>query len=84
MKSKKCTAETGAAKRYRRLDGTLIEKSEESHNNVIMDTMILNEDHQVDCNENDLIPFNNDIQDDSNLEIFHECRESDDEEYGVI
>jgi hypothetical protein len=81
-KSKKCTASDGAAIKYRRDDGTLLSlvqgpvepPNDGADDEFVMDAMILDEDHQLDCHQNDLIPFDNDVQDDDDdYDLFHDA-----------
>jgi hypothetical protein len=89
-KSKKCSAIDGN-KKYNRDDGTLLslqataEPAVDNDDDFVMDAMILDDDHQLDCHQNDLIPFDNDVQDDdSDVDLFHDAgtweEDTDDEE----
>jgi hypothetical protein len=92
-KSKKCTADEKAPKAYRRLDGSSLmlpeggpfNEEDNDDDGFLMPAAILNDNHQIDCHENDLIPFDTEVQDDdgSDLDLFHDTHTwSEDEDDG--
>jgi hypothetical protein len=82
-KSRKCIKDNHAPKAYSRLDGSLLvvatpavaNDDENDDDGFLMPTEILDENHQVDCHQNDLIPLDTEVQDDygSDYDLFHDA-----------
>jgi hypothetical protein len=58
---------------------------EEDDNEFVLPANILDDDHMIDCDANDCIPFDNEVQEvdeDSDLDLFHDTHtwEEDDED----
>jgi hypothetical protein len=95
QKHSKCTAAKNSTKIYKRDDGSLLPLQEtlaaaataddDSDDGFLMPTGLLDENHLIDCHENDLIPLDTEVQDDgdsSDLDIFHDAHtwDNDDED----
>jgi hypothetical protein len=89
-KSKKCSVNTlqSATKKYNREDGSLLvlappvaTDDNEDEDEFLLPTSLLDEDHQIDCDANDMIPFNTEVQDDdSDMDLFHDMGTWEDDE----
>jgi hypothetical protein len=82
-KQKKCTADANATKKYRQDDGNLLVPvaatgDNDDDDNFIMPPVILDDDHAVDCDANNLLPFDHEVQqdDDSDLDLLHDSMQS--------
>jgi hypothetical protein len=92
-KHKKCTAPTDATKKYRRHDGSSLLQilpppagDDSDNEDFLMPAALLDDDHQVDCEANDMIPFDTEVQDDdSDMDLFHDAldEEADSDEEDV-
>jgi hypothetical protein len=88
-KHRKCTAEANADRKYRREDGSLLalppvdlEDDDEMNDDAfLMPTALMNDDHEIDCHENDLIPFDTEVQGqyDSDMDLFHDTNTWEDD-----
>jgi hypothetical protein len=98
-KSKKCLAfdDNLATKKYRREDGSLLAtepaaattNEDEEEGDFVIHPTILNDDHERNCKEMDIMPFDNEVQDDdSDLDLFHHTttwdEDKDDEDDGTL
>jgi hypothetical protein len=84
-KSRKCTFYSiqSATKRYKRDDGSLLllpttaeEAEEDDDDPFVIPPSILDNDHEVDCSANDVLPFDHEVQennDDSDMDLFHDA-----------
>jgi hypothetical protein len=81
-KHNKCTAGATATKKYRRDDGSLVllppianAGDEGEEDDFVMPSTILDDDHMIDCDANDILPFDHEIQDDESdidFEMYHD------------
>jgi hypothetical protein len=53
----------------------------EDEDKFLLPTSLLDEDHQINCDTNDMIPFDTEVQDDdSDMDLFHDVGTWEDDE----
>jgi hypothetical protein len=79
-KHKKCTATLQCPKKYKRDDGSLLVLAlpsvlDDDNDDFVLPASILDDDHMIDCDANDMLPFDHEVQnddDDSDMDLFHD------------